>query len=216
MKFSMNWVFKGITFGSLMLLLSASLPAVESQSSTPVFDELRQAFDEKKVFSAAFSHEYRDSFTGERQSTEGVIWIGKNRYKIEGDQQTVVVDGKFSTVYDGVKNRVITSDYVEEEDDFAPSRMLQGVDDSFEVNENQLADGQTQITLTSNDPFSIFLEVTIFLDSEGNPIRIEAIDQADNELITRFEAGQFVEERENMFELEIPEDAEQIDLRQGT
>lgn len=216
MKFSMNWVFKVITFGSLMLLLSASLPAEQSQSSTPVFDELRQAFDEKKVFSASFSHEYKDSFTGERQSTEGVIWIGKNRYKIEGDQQTVVVDGKFSTVYDGAKNRVITSDYVEEEDDFAPSRMLQGVDDSFAVSENQLSDGQTQIILTSNDPFSIFLEVTIFLDSEGSPIRIEAFDQADNELITRFEAGQFIDEQENIFELEIPEDAEQIDLRQGT
>lgn len=214
MKFLVNWAFRTIFLGTLMVMIAGSLYPTQSQSSTPNFDRLKAAFEQNDVFAASFSHQYKDSFTGEEQYTEGQIWIGKNRYKIEGDQQMVVVEDSVSTVYDGSKNRVITSDYVEAEDDFAPSRMLQGVDDSFSVTEENIENGETKIILTSDDPFSIFVEVEIFLDSNGNPLRIEAIDQAENELITQFNNGGFVEENLDLFELIIPEDAEQIDLRE--
>lgn len=184
--------------------------------NTPEFDRLKSAFEGNQVFTANFSHEYNDSFTGEQQITEGTIWIGKEQYKIEGNNQRMVVDGEFSRVYDETKNRVIISEYIEEEDDFAPSRMLQGVDSSYAVSEQSENGNQTLITLTSDDPFSVFREVFIYLDEAGNPLRIEAIDQAENSLITTFSSGRFIEAGPDTFELNIPEGAENIDLRHDT
>lgn len=202
---------------AVMLAICASLllitvPAALSQN-TPAFDKLKTAFENGMIFNADFTHRYEDSFTGEIQRSEGVIWIGREQYKIEGSDQIMVVDDDISQVYDGSKNRVIISDYVEEEDDFAPSRMLQGVDSSYSVQETSLDNGDTEILLRSDDPFSIFEQVTIHLNAEGNPIEINALDQAENVLITRFSNGSFNPSTEGLFNLEYPEDAELIDLR---
>jgi len=183
--------------------------------NTPAFDQLKQAFEDGQIFHAEFTHRYEDSFTGETQQSEGVIWIGKEQYKIEGMDQIMVVDGEISRVYDGAKNRVIISDYVEEEDDFAPSRMLQGVDGSYRVTETSV-NGQTEVVLHSDDPFSIFETVTILLDANGHPAEINATDQAENLLITRFTNGTFTEPTEGLFDLETPADTELIDLRYTT
>jgi outer membrane lipoprotein-sorting protein len=213
MKSLMNLVsdmFK-LKFGILFLLL----PAFAFAQDTPEFDRLKTAFEEDRVFEAAFVHEYNDTFTGEQQVTEGTIWVGKDQYKIHSGNNTMVVDGEVSRVYDASKNRVIVSDYVEEDDDFAPSRMLQGVDDSYAVEETSER-VETLILLVSDDPFSIFLQVLIVLNSEGLPLRIEAIDQVENELITFFQSGRFVQETSETFRFQSPDDAEYIDLRHGS
>lgn len=205
----------------LSLLWTGEIAVCQAQnpaaSETPVFDRLKAMFEGGSVFSSSFSHEYRDSFTGEHQASEGQIWIGKTHYKISGDRQVMVVDGETSTVYDETKNRVIISEYIEEEDDFAPSRMLQGVDDSFSVTEQPSGENETLVELTSDDPFAVFTQVSIYLDSNGSPLRIEAVDQADNELITRFEAGEFTDQDQDpeLFRIDIPEEADYIDLRYG-
>lgn len=197
-----------ITAHAIVALSAGPIP-----SETPRFDRLKYQFEEDKIFFARFSHEYNDTFTGEQQLTEGSIWVGKNRYKMMSGNNLMVVDHDISRLYDHSKNRVIISDYIEEEDDFAPSRMLQGVDDSFSVTETELQDGQTLIMLTSEDPFSVFAQVSITLDDAGIPVRIEAIDQVDNQLITRFNQGVFMNNELQVFEFIYPEDAELIDLR---
>ena len=217
MKYSMNLAFKKAGITTLISLFVFTVMFAESiEQETPRFDRLRAMFEDNRVFVADFSHEYNDSFTGEQQHAEGRIWIGKNQYKIDGDNQLMVVDGEVSRVYDGIKNRIIISDYIEEEDDFAPSRMLQGVDESYAISEETMANGQHRITLRSDDPFAIFTEVQIILTAEGNPLRIIAIDQVDNELITEFTHGEFVPSDDELFELTWPEDAEFIDLRHGS
>lgn len=197
----------------LYISMIFTLAGTSVLAQTTEFDRLKQNFENDRIFEADFSHEYRDAFTHEEQSTEGKIWIGKERYRIEGDQQSMVVDGELSTVYDHSRNRVIVSEYIEEEDDFAPSRMLQGVNESFTVEEEKIPDNRTRITLVSEDPFTVFKTVTIYLGAEGNPLRIVAIDQVDNELITRFGNGRFTRAEPNLFELDVPGDAEWIDLR---
>ncbi len=210
MKYLKSWVFK--QFLLLMMILALAVFPVHAQE-TPNFDSLKAAFEQGEIFTADFSHRYEDSFTGETEENEGRIWIGREQYKIKGSNQVMMVDGVYSRVYDGGKNRVIISEYVEEEDDFAPSRMLQGVDDSYRVEESGGESGNTIIRLTSDDPFAIFEEVTIQLDKDNIPLEIKAMDQAENLLITRFENGQFIEEFEDLFDLEYPDDAEIIDLR---
>lgn len=208
-RYLMNSVFKYIA----LLFLIGLFPIRTIGQSTPQFDQLKQRFENDFIFKSDFTHEYNDTFTGDQQVTTGVIWVGKEQYKMRSGESIMLVDGEISRVYDNSKNRVIISDYVEEEDDFAPSRMLQGVDDSYTVEEFENEEGKAVIELTSDDPFSIFLNVSIFLDESGIPIRIVAIDQVENELITYFENGEFIEIIPEIFQFQYPEDAEMIDLR---
>jgi len=206
----MSLTFLNLT-GFLALCILSILPCVV-YAQTPQFDELKQKFDNGQIFHATFTHEYRDSYTGEESRSQGEIWIGSRDYKVESEDQIMVVDGEISRVYDGIRNRLLISDYEEEEDDFAPSRMLQGVDETYRV-EEAANSSSTLITLISDDPFAIFTMVEISLDQDGNPIEIQAVDQVDNVLITMFQSGQFIQETPDLFEMSIPENAERIDLR---
>jgi hypothetical protein len=212
MKFLKNSIYS--CYPLLLLLLFLYQPgALSAQSDTPQFDLLKSQFENRKVFSADFTHEYNDTFTGEQQLTSGTIWVGKEKYKVNSGSNVMLVDNDISRVYDSTKNRVIISEYIEEDDDFAPSRMLQGVDDSFTVRELRLTNGQTVIQLESDDPFSIFVSVTIYLDASAVPIRIEALDQVENELVTVFNEGRFIDDDATLFEINYPDDVEWIDLR---
>lgn len=208
MKFLKNWVFKAL----ITMVIFSTTGAVQEQNS-PKFDDLKDRFEQNQVFSATFIHEFNDTFTGEQQLTEGTIWVGKDRYKIESGNSIMVVDGEVSRVYDGTKGRVIISEYEEEEDDFAPSRMLQGVDDSYTIREEAAADGITRVYLETEDLFAMFMQVTIWINPAGTPLRIEATDQVENELITYFRDGRFITETEDTFRFQPPEGTELIDLR---
>ncbi|MEX0895057.1 MAG: outer membrane lipoprotein carrier protein LolA [Balneolaceae bacterium] len=208
-RYLTNWILFKIGILSLVLLLVSATPL---QGQTPYFDRLKQNFENGEIFVATFTHEYRDAYTGEETVTEGKIWIGARNYRVESEEQVMVVDGEISRVYDAIRNRLLISSYDPEEDDFAPSRMLQGVDDSYMVQEESTSRG-LRVTLESDDPFAIFNIVEIDLNPDGQPVSIEATDQADNILITSFENGNFIQADPSLFKIEVPEDAEQIDLR---
>ena len=213
MKFLKNSIYNSSPL-LLLFLFMVQPAALVAQSETPQFDRLKSQFENSRVFFAEFTHEYNDTFTGEQQLTTGTIWVGKDKYKMNSGDNFMLVEDDISRVYDSTKNRVIISEYIEEDDDFAPSRMLQGVDDSFNVSEQLMDNGRTVIRMDSDDPFSIFITVTIYLNNAGVPYRIEALDQVDNELITVFNNGRFIEEEVGLFEFTYPDDAEWIDLRQ--
>jgi len=213
MKYLKNLGFNLLLPALTVLFFLSMSPQLAIGQETPVFDSLKSKFEQGMILRADFSHRYEDSFTGETQQNEGRIWIGKEQYKIEGNNQVMVVDGEVSRIYDASKNRVIVSDYVEEEDDYAPSRMLQGVDESYSISETGGRGASTEITLRSDDPFSVFKTVTIMLNRDGLPTEIEAVDQAENLIITRFLDGEFVKPDQDLFELNEPESAELIDLR---
>jgi len=206
MKFLMSLDYK---IALLFILFIVSAVKSEAQS----LDSLRATFEEGNVFTSAFEHIYKDTFTGENQTTTGTIWIDSSQYKIISGNSIMVVDGEVSYVYDSTKDRVIISEYVEEDDDFAPSRMLQGVDSSYTISEQSLDEGGVRIQMVSDDPFSVFSEVFVRLNESGIPQRIEAIDQVENELVTTFFEGRFVSASDTLFRFPNPEGAEVIDLR---
>lgn len=191
----------------LVFVLSASV-----QAQTPVFDALKKEFDNKKVFKSEYQHTYIDSYTEETIASSGQIWIGKSEYKLVSEDQTIVVDGEISSIYDAIKNRVIISFYEEAEDDFAPSRTLNGVDSTYTITEKN-DDGITKILMNSDDEFAVFPSIEIWVGTNGLPIRIQAIDTAENEIITEFGKGSFIALNESEFKLEYPENAEIIDMR---
>lgn len=199
---------KGLSSFIVVVLLS-STPLL---AQTPNFDQLKERFESGEVFAAEFDHTYTDSYTEEVVSSSGNIWIDKVRYKLESEGQTIVVDGEFSRVYDPDRNRVIIDAYNPEDDDFAPSRMLSGIDSTYSVSEEEI-NGNTRITLTSNDDFAVFVEVEILLDNQLRPLEIKAWDISDNEIVTTFTNGDFQQPEDGLFELSYPDDAEVVDMR---
>jgi len=193
---------------SVLLVFVVSLQAQE----TP-FDQLKQKFEQNEVFNADFHHESIDSYTEDTVASRGKIWVGQRRYKIRGNNQSVVVNGKTSMVYDTNRNRVIISKYVPEEDDFAPSRILNGIDSTFTVEIQEQRDNQTYIRLSSDDAFAIYKSVEIYLSKGLVPQKIRAVDPVDNVITTRFRNGKFMPAAENIFVLDYPAGAEVVDMR---
>ncbi|MEL7833298.1 outer membrane lipoprotein carrier protein LolA [Fodinibius sp. Rm-B-1B1-1] len=196
----------------LFVGVSLGVPHLAVGQENP-FADLKETFENGAIFKADFHHQTVDSYTQDTVASDGEIWVGKKQYKVQSGPQTVVVDGKISKVYDQRKNRVIVSKYIPEEDDFAPSRILNGVDSTFVVQKEERQGDEIYIRLTSDDPFAIYQEVEIFLSTKLTPKKIVAVDPADNVITTTFEKGTFVDYSDGLFSLEYPENAELVDMR---
>lgn len=198
------------------MLLSACLVFITTgilQAQQTAFDQLKERFESGEIFHAEFEHQYIDSYTQDTMSSKGTIWVGKDKYKVRTQNQSVVVDGETSMVFDDNRNRVILSNYEPSEDDFAPSRILNGADSTYTIESQERRDNTIFITLGSDDPFAVFKEVEITLDGNQRPLRIFARDQADNLITTTFEEGNFIGQQPEMFHLDYPEGAEIVDMR---
>ena len=200
-------------FRATLLCLFLFLGMQTNASAQTNFEQLRAKFSNGEVFHATFEHTYIDAYTEETTKSEGSIWINEVGYKLTSEEQTIVVDGELSTVYDAARNRVIISEYEADEDDFAPSRMLSGLDETYIASEKTLANGHTQVTLETDDDFAVFVSIEIELDPQLKPLKITAYDIADNIIITTFSRGEFKTSSSGIFELDYPEDAEIIDMR---
>lgn len=208
---------------AVLALLVFQPPAASAQGSDATvqageparqaFAQLKQRFEDGEIFEADFTHSYVDSFTDDSTSDSGRIWVGRSRYKVQTGNETVVVDGQTSRVYDRNRNRVIISTYEPDEDDFAPSRILNGVDSTFTVDTQERRGDREYILLTSEDPFAMYRQVEIWLTPALIPLRIRAVDPADNVISTAFNDGSFARPDSSLFRLDYPAEAEVIDMR---
>lgn len=196
----------------IVLVIGLGLPSLALGQQT-YFSDLKQTFEEGSIFKAEFNHQTVDSYTQDTVASSGRIWVGAQKYRVEADNKSVVVDGQTSKVYDEDRNRVIISKYEPEDDDFAPSRILNGVDSTFTVQTQEKRQGEIYILLSSDDPFAIYQKVEIYLSNSLVPKKIEAVDPADNVITTTFTDGEFMEPEKAMFKLSYPESAEIVDMR---
>lgn len=204
---------KGNLFATVLAALQIMSGTTFTLARQTPFDKLIDKFSNGQVFQAEFQHQYIDSYTKDTVVTRGAIWVGEEKYKVQNKQQTVVVDGVSSRVYDETRNRVIISRYEPEEDDFAPSRFLNGADSTYIVKQQEKIGNEIHITLNSTDPFAVFKKVEITLDQSFTPLKIAARDQAGNLITTTFQSGSFMPNQGNIFVLDYPPDAEMIDMR---
>lgn len=210
----MNW--KNLIDNFLRLLFTFWLCCsftLSLQAQENPFAKLKNKFEQGEVFSAEFHHQSIDSYTEDTVASGGRIWVGEQQYKVRGDHQTVVVNGETSMVYDDNRNRVIISKYEPSEDDFAPSRILNGIDSTFTVEVQEERENKYYIRLTSDDPFAIYKKVEIYLTKGLVPQKIRAVDPVDNIITTSFNRGQFIDAQEGIFMLDYPSGAEVVDMR---
>ncbi|HLR76614.1 MAG TPA: outer membrane lipoprotein carrier protein LolA [Balneolaceae bacterium] len=177
------------------------------------FNVLKQHFENGDVLHAEFKYEYKDTFTHQTSTNTGTLWISRKQYKVVNPPKTIFVDGKTSKVYDGDRNRLIISKYVKEEDDFAPSRFLNGIDSTYTLVEQKLSGNEYVIKLESQDSFSLYKSITIKLNKQYVPGQIKAVDQSNNIITTTFIDASFIKNKRNFFYITYPDDAKVIDLR---
>lgn len=201
-----------VTVLFIVLIVGLGLPSL-ALGQQSYFSDLKQTFEDGSIFKADFYHQTVDSYTQDTVASDGRIWVGGQQYRVEAENKTVVVDGETSMVYDEDRNRVIISKYEPEDDDFAPSRILNGVDSTFTVQTQEKRDDGIYILLSSDDPFAIYQKVEIFLSKGLVPKKIEAVDPADNVITTTFSEGKFIDPEKEMFTLSYPESAEKVDMR---
>lgn len=210
----MNWTNltgKLTGFCALLLLFLSTNTTLYAQKSA--FDKLKQKFEQGQIFKAEFHHQTYDSYTKDTMASRGEIWVGETRYKVKTPHQLVVVNGETSQVYDNTRNRVIISQYIPEEDDFAPSRILNGLDSTFTIEAEEMRGEKIYIRLASDDPFAIYKKVEIFLSPDLTPQKIRAVDPVDNIITTTFQNGTFVTPNKELFVLSYPDSTEIIDMR---
>tara|TARA_B100000963_G_scaffold361057_1_gene394653 strand:- start:592 stop:1242 length:651 start_codon:yes stop_codon:yes gene_type:complete len=165
------------------------------------------------ILSAQFNHEFIDAYTQETSRNEGNIWIGWQQYRIETAGKIIVVNGELSKVLDRGRHRVIISDYDPELDDFAPSKIIGGLGNTYQVVDTKSWRNTQEFNLQSSDPFSTFEQMSIRIDSDFKPIDLSALDMAANRMQTSFSEVKYLPSSSNLFELIIPEGAEIIDIR---
>jgi len=210
----MNWKnLKDKIFRFVLLLIFCTGLTLKGYSQDHPFDKLKQKFEQGAIFNADFHHQSVDSYTQDTVSSRGQIWVGERQYKVRAQRQSVVVNGKTSMVYDENRNRVIISKYVPEEDDFAPSRILNGIDSTYSVQSQEKQKDHIYIALASEDPFAMYKKVEIYLSPSLVPQKIRAVDPVDNVITTAFDNGRFVTRQKNMFLLDYPSGAEIVDMR---
>lgn len=193
----------------------ASTPLGVVSSAGPVYEALVARFRGGNIFTGTFETSTTDSFTGEESVFSGTLWLGLDRYRVETRDQILVVSDSTSRVLDRIRNRFILSDYRPEEDDVAPSRTLSRIDTSMSVTETRQRNGSTLIELVSSDPYAPLLRISITVSRDGIPVSIEAVDQVENLIVTRFSRGKWTAGVERLFTLDPPEGAEVLDLREG-
>ena len=165
------------------------------------------------ILSAQFNHDFIDAYTQETSRNEGSIWIGWQQYRIETVGQIIVVNGELSKVLDRRRNRVIISEYDSELDDFAPSKIIGGLGNTYQVVDTKSRQNTQEFNLQSSDAFSTFKQMSIRIDSDLKPVDLSALDMGANRMQTSFSEVKYLSSSSNLFELIIPEGAEIIDMR---
>ena len=196
-------------FSLIVALFLGDLIPAQVNYLNSIQDKLRNG----AILSAQFNHEFIDAYTQETSTNEGSIWIGWQKYRIETAGQIIVVDGELSKVLDLGRNRVIISEYDSELDDFAPTKIIGGIGNTYQVVKTTTRRNTQEFKLQSSDPFSTFEQMSIRVHSDLKPFDLSALDMGANRMQTSFSEVEYLPANTNFFELIIPEDAEVVDMR---
>ncbi len=112
----------------LAIFLSVSLcgaPTEIAFSQSLALEQIQNRITKQDdILQVEFRSLFVDSFTGDYSELQGRAWIGLNRYKVETAERILLVEDSVSSLWDPAQQRLVISDYVAEEDDFAPAKLF--------------------------------------------------------------------------------------------
>ena len=190
-----------------------SVPQTKLIAQENYLEGVQQKIQEGYVYVANFDHRFIDGYTMDESVSSGRVWLSWGQYRIETEGQIIVVDGQTSKVLDTNRNRVIISEYDAEFDDFAPSKILGGLGEEYRIESTKKRSQREEFSLVSTDSFSAFERIEITITKEWYPTLINALDMGANRVEMTFSSSSYQPLDANFFQLQIPADAEVINMR---
>lgn len=201
------------------LLLGSGFSRVQAQSADQIFQRLKAKYDSIASLRAEFSQTMTSSYTDEAATSQGLLILQGNRYRVETQGQTLVTDGKVTWVYVPSENQVLINDYVEDETTFSINEFFFNYEDHYKASKVKTArlNGEKHyvLTLTPKRQDAFFKQVTLSMRDRDNVVtQMEVVDVNDTTMTFNLKNIQLNPKLgPNTFKFTPPQNAEVVDLR---
>jgi chaperone LolA len=218
----MENIFKklGVLTFIFICLRSASLFASDIKADE-IIKKVKDKYDDLKTFQAEFTQRSYWKLADNVHEQKGKVWLkGKEKFRIETDDQTVVSDGKTIWTYSQFNNQVIIDNVEKSGDDIRlPKDIFFKYSEDYNpiYMQGEKIDNQDchvlELKSKTDDIFikymKIWINVKIFV-----PIKIEQVDINDNSntyFLSNIQVNVTIDGK--FFIYDVPDSVEIIDMR---
>lgn len=114
-----------------LIILSAFIFSVSSaQDAQEIIKNVQSKYENITDAKATFTQTLKGS-GGKANSSTGVIYIKKNKYRIEAGGQIIITDGQTSWSYSPKRKQVIIDTYKDDGNSFSPNKFLFNYPENF-------------------------------------------------------------------------------------
>ncbi len=213
-----------ITVALLMMIFicyqSVSLSAADNKAEE-IIKKVKDEYDDLKTFHAEFSQSSYWKLADNVHVQKGKTWLkGKDKFKIETEDQTIVCDGKTIWTYSQFNNQVII-DKVEKsgEEIRLPKDIFFKYSEDYNptyIGEEKIDNQDCSVLELRAKTEDIFIKyMKIWINKKISiPIKIEQVDinnNSNNYLIMNVEINKAIDD--NFFVYKVPDSVEIIDMR---
>ena len=213
---------------SFLLFIIMSLcfaPAVtnaNSKRAKEIIKKVQKKYKELQSLKADFEQEFIWQLAGETQTVKGLLYLsGGNHYRIETDTQTIVSNGTTVWIYSEADNQVIIDSMDKSGENPLPKDLLFQYSEEYKpefAGEEKFNGEKTYVlNLLPKDEDAFITSMKIWVDaSSWLTIKVEQVDI--NENVNTYIIGNIKENlqlEDSLFNFEIPEDCEVVDLRES-
>ncbi len=190
-----------------------------AQSASAVFERLKDKYDSVESLRAEFSQTMTSSYMDDEATSQGVLVIQGERYRVETDGQTLVTDGRVTWVYMQSENQVLINDYNNDEQTFSISEFLFDYDENYDASEVAAAtmggERHYVLTLTPKSDEAFFTEATLAMRDRDDLItELKVVDVNGTTMRFNLENIQLNPAlQEDVFTFTPPQGTEVVDLR---
>ena len=214
-----------ISFLLSILLSQCFTPPVvnaNSKSAKEIVKRVQKKYKELRSLKADFEQEFIWQLAGETQTVKGLLYLSAgNHYRIETDTQTIVTNGTTVWIYSEPDNQVIIDSMDESGENPLPKDLLFQYSEEYKpelAGEEKFNGEKTYVlNLLPKDEDAFITSMKIWVDaSSWLTIKVEQVDI--NENVNTYIIGNIKENlqlEDSLFNFEIPEDCEVVDLRES-
>jgi len=206
----------------LILMVGSHNSMADVKRAKDIIKKVNEKYKKLKSLQAEFEQTYTWELAGETQTVTGTIYLTEsNKYRIETDEQLVITDGKTVWSYTDIDNHVIIDMLKNSQANQLPKEILLQYSKEFEPDflKEELVEGDKTflLDLKPKDEEGLIISMKVWIDAKTWFTRkIEQIDLNDNKntyLVRNIQEDPELDPK--LFQFEMPEDAEIVDLREG-
>ncbi|HDP98313.1 MAG TPA: outer membrane lipoprotein carrier protein LolA [bacterium] len=206
-----------LTLLIVLILVTNGLP--DSKANSIIKNVLRK-YDQSKNIKSDYKQVFYWKLTDNIAEQQGVIWLqGKEKFRIETENQTIVSDGKTLWTYSRATGQVIVDNVQNSEDINLPKDILLNFSDEYRASyiSDELIDKDKchliELRPSSGDQFIKLIKIWIHI-KDMIVIKIEQTDLNDNTNTYWLSNIEFnLPLKDSFFKYVVPDSVEVIDMR---